>query len=352
MNQLKINAQALSDALSRSPYNSKDAVLKMAMLEIDEDQVIITSMDDAATMVQRVKHEGADLDPVAVDIAILNGVIQSLTGIVTLKYSDSRLILTTGKRRYTIPCIPGGGFPSLPEHNAIAFDVNVNELLRGLRRVNYAAAKDDVRKFFNGICLQPHNLVATDGNRMAVYPFECNMPDEAGIIIPNKSVQHIHKHVIPDCSVHLIYLKNNSNINMLCFKSEHYELYCKLIDLKYPNWKSIATKSNAQTHHIKINKNEMTSILQRMSLYEPLFDIENSKVGISISSKDAKDQLHTKLDSTDDFNVSFSNRNFSDVLSLCDEKDEIVFHGSKSDEAWMIKINDKFETHYMMPFRR
>ena len=202
------------------------------------------------------------------------------------------------------------------------------------------------------VAFPPKHLVATDGHRIAVYPFECDIPDQDGVIIPTDSVQLIHKHVDNDCSAQLVYVQGSSNINMLGFKSDSFDLYCKLIDSKYPSWQNLTPSHDNQHHHISIDKVEMQAALQRLSLYEPLFDMENTKTGIALKSNDAQDDLHTEVDSKNDFSVALSNRYFSDALSLCTEDDKIMLHGSESDSVWMLTIDGKTETHYMMPYRR
>lgn len=352
MKKLKINAQALLAALSRAPYIAKDKILSMALLELFDGKVTLTSMDHSATMIQHVDYDSGNINPVALDIVLLSGVLQNMTGRITLNQKDNKISLTSGKRRFNIPCIPGEHFPSLPDLTIKPFKANMSDLLNGLRHVFYAAGKHDVRLFLNGICLQRDNMVATDGHRIAVYPFECDMPDDQGVIIPRDSVQLIQKHVRPDCSAHLIYTNNSSNVNMLAFKSSSFQLYCKLIDLKYPEWRSKTPNCNEQEHHISIDKPEMQAALQRLSLFEGLFDISKTSTGISLSSKDAEDDLHAEVESNEDFTVSMSNRYFSDALSLCGDDDKITLHGSGPYQIWMLTIKGKPETHYMLPFKR
>src|SRR5690606_188155 len=92
---------------------------------------------------------------------------------VTLQQQDKRLLVKTGKSRFTLQTLPAEDFPRLakPTGEVAQFTVGQKALRRLLGLVQYAMAQQDIRYYLNGLLMVVEEgqlkLVATDGHRLA-----------------------------------------------------------------------------------------------------------------------------------------------------------------------------------------
>lgn len=127
--------------------------------------------------------------------------------------------------------------------------MNIDVPLALLKAALVCTAKEDVRFYITGVCIDRGHVVATDGHRM----IHMQITPEIGeshrqIIIPAEAIDFLAKKVAKEKTLKRVPV--TVNIDVLDFDCtlsigdglivEH----TKLIDGKYPDWKRVIPKSN------------------------------------------------------------------------------------------------------------
>ena len=119
---------------------------------------------------------------------------------VTLQQQDKRLLVKTGKSRFTLQTLPAEDFPRLakPASEVARFALSQKALRRLLGLVQYAMAQQDIRYYLNGLLMvveeKQLKVVATDGHRLAYASIKlaAELPRQE-VIVPRKTVLELTK---------------------------------------------------------------------------------------------------------------------------------------------------------------
>ena len=114
---------------------------------------------------------------------------------VSLESQQSKLILKSGKSRFTLQTLPAEDFPLVQESPSFGpmFSIPQKTLKELLHQVSFAMAVHDIRYYLNGILFVAEgkqlSLVATDGHRLAYTSatLELEVPKQE-VILPRKTV--------------------------------------------------------------------------------------------------------------------------------------------------------------------
>lgn len=162
---------------------------------------------------------------------------------VTVESEDSKVLLRSGRSRYTLATLPFGDFPALEQEQAGGTTIEVSRLLLQslISQVSFSMAQQDVRYFLNGMFLEVSpgqiRVVATDGHRLAMAsaaaPIDCAA--KVGAILPRKTVQELGRLLAEDVEHVLITLeKSQAKVTCGAFK-----LGTKLIDGRFPDYEKV-----------------------------------------------------------------------------------------------------------------
>ena len=121
---------------------------------------------------------------------------------VSLESNQNKLLLKSGKSRFTLQTLPAEDFPLVQESTSFGplFSIPQKTLKTLLQQISFAMAVHDIRYYLNGILFVAEgkqlSLVATDGHRLFMADLE--LPDAAGElepqIIPRRFIDAILKH--------------------------------------------------------------------------------------------------------------------------------------------------------------
>lgn len=120
---------------------------------------------------------------------------------IEMVLADGRLKLASGRARFTLPTLPAGDFPILPEEEHVTrFDCPAALLRRLIDQARFAVSANDVaRPYLAGIFLSDHRgqlrAAATDGFRGATVtaPLPEGAEGLAGVILPARLVDELRK---------------------------------------------------------------------------------------------------------------------------------------------------------------
>ncbi len=121
---------------------------------------------------------------------------------IALDLQDNRLLLRSGRSRFTLQTLDATTFPRMPELSDASVELRMPQgaLRELLRLTQYAMAQQDIRYYLNGLLLDQSGdvvrLVATDGHRLAYCEGRAEGAAEgsaSSTILPRKLVQELSR---------------------------------------------------------------------------------------------------------------------------------------------------------------
>ncbi|MGB9615675.1 MAG: DNA polymerase III subunit beta, partial [Fervidobacterium sp.] len=118
---------------------------------------------------------------------------------VTFEYSNGKLVVKSGKARYSISTVSDlDRFPMIEtDESGIKFSIDTSILEEMLDKVSFCASNESAMKALNGVYWEIHGgflrLVASDGYRLALAEQKLNIDSEFDFIIALKSVKELEK---------------------------------------------------------------------------------------------------------------------------------------------------------------
>jgi len=167
--------------------------------------------------------------------------------------------------------IPGQNGDAYPQHkplkdNAISVIIESQVLLNGISRSVFAIADDELRPVMNGVFFDffPDNLtiVASDGHklmRLRIHSVQSN--ERASFILPRKPATLL-KGLLPKSqdSVTVSFDENNVFV-----KTATFEMICRLIEGRYPNYNAVIPIDNPNL--ATIDRMSFLTALKRVSVF-------------------------------------------------------------------------------------
>lgn len=185
---------------------------------------------------------------------------------IDLQKDKEKLILRSGRSRFTLSTLPVESFPSFESSQAnIELPLEQQNLSSLLQRTHFAMAQQDVRYYLNGMMFEIKNgnvrTVATDGHRFAMHSFNSSPKDLLSqVILPRKAVTELMR-----------LLKNEIKNVVASFGDNHVRIQgddftftSKLIDGRFPDYEKVLPKTSGQT--IILNRELLREALQRVSV--------------------------------------------------------------------------------------
>ena len=204
-------------------------------------------------------------------LPILDNFLFSLEGdmlTITAADSETRLVTTV-----QVMNAQGSGVFALSaknildlKENAISMTMDSKTLLSGISRSLFATADDELRPVMNGVYfdIQPDNLtfVASDGRKLIrLRNFSVKSEQRAAFILPKKPANLLKNILSKDEGVTMIkFDENNAH-----FISDSFEMVCRLIEGRYPNYNSVIPQENP--YKVTIDRVSFLTALKRVSVF-------------------------------------------------------------------------------------
>ncbi len=218
-------------------------VLSNMLLSARNGELSVTATDLEVELVARIN---ADID-IDGDITVpgrkLLDICRALpeSAEVEIAVSRDRLVVRSGKSRFTLSTLPASEFP-------IVEDITVQQTLklsvantrRLIEKTHFSMAQQDVRYYLNGLLFEVDGdtlrAVATDGHRLAMC--ELNVPGTAAtgqqVIVPRKGVLELQRVLHGDGEVEIAIGTNHIRAVL-----EGIQLTSKLIDGRFPDYERV-----------------------------------------------------------------------------------------------------------------
>lgn len=226
-------------------------VLGNVLLQVSQKNVLFLTGTDLEmemgvkiTLPESEAHEqGAITVPARKFFDIWRGLSEGSKITVTL--DGDRLLVHSGRSRFSLSTLPASSFPNLDDWDAqVTFSLPQSTLKKLIDLTQFSMAHQDVRYYLNGMLFETEGkalrTVATDGHRLAI----CSMSiDESlppySVIVPRKGVIELAR--LLDASERPLELQINER-NIRAHIGD-FTFTCKLIDGRFPDYRRVLPKN-------------------------------------------------------------------------------------------------------------
>jgi DNA polymerase-3 subunit beta len=162
----------------------------------------------------------------------------------------------------------GDDYPQAPplQSDMNAISMSVNNLLNGINRTFFATADDELRPMMNGIFfdITPDEItfVATNGHKLVRYKqLSLKGNAESSFIFPKKPATLLRS-ILPkeEGEARIEFDMKNAVVTF-----NGYQLICRLVEGKYPNYNSVIPTMN--THQLTIDRAVFLAAMKRVSVF-------------------------------------------------------------------------------------
>lgn len=241
-----------------------------------------------------------------------------------INLNDQTLEISSNTGKYKIGGEKADEYPKEPiPDETISINIPSKVLQVAIASTIYATSTDTLRPAMTGVYFELNKdqttFVATDAQRLVkLTRLDIQSQVESGFIVPRKPL-HILKNIIPSDDTVLDILFNSSH---LFVKNNNLSLSCRLIDAKFPPYKSVIPQDNP--FNLLINRAELISCLKRVSVFankntsQVVFNITGNTVNISAQDVDfsyeGKEELNCQYQG-EDMKIAFNAKLLIEMLS-------------------------------------
>jgi DNA polymerase-3 subunit beta len=185
---------------------------------------------------------------------------------VALQLEGDRLIIKSGRSRFTLSTLPAAEFPLVDKVEASnRLRLPQGEVARLLDKTQFSMAQQDVRYYLNGLLLETSKrrlrAVATDGHRLALCDISIENQDVTSgqVIVPRKGVLELHRLLGAGNEIEL-----EIGANHIRAQLDGIRFTSKLIDGRFPDYERVIPSAESAT--LKADRETLRAALLRASI--------------------------------------------------------------------------------------
>ena len=313
-------------------------ILDSFLFDLEGNLLTITASDAETRMVTSIKvmnAEGSGLFAVSAKI-LLDPLKELPEQPLTFDINDDNLeiFIHFQNGKYNFIGQKGDTYPQQKplSENAISLTMESSQLLNGISRSLFATAEDELRPVMNGIYFDilPDSLtfVASDGHKLVRFRnLSIKSPERASFILPKKPANLLKNILAKEDDMVLVKFDDN-NVYVSC---NNFEMVCRLIEGRYPNYNSVIPKDNP--YKVTIDRISFLNALKRVSIFSSpassLIKLNLSEGRMLISAQDidfsyaAEEMVACQYEGSE-LNIGFKATYLIEILGNI-SSDEVVF---------------------------
>ncbi len=334
-------------------------VLQNVLLEAKGGELNLTTTDIdisiRSTVSCEVKEEGESTLPVKL---LATSILKASEGVIDVEIDENECAkITVGSSQFKLVGISAKEFPRFSiDAESCEYVLPRQTLHEMLRKTSYAASQDDTRRTLKGVLMSFKDckltMVATDGRRLALVENEIEFPkgDEKDIILPSKAVQELMRSLSGEGNVTI-----KVQSSKICFELEGVEIYSKLIDDAYPNYKQVIPSECAEKiivdRQLLLNALDRASVMTMDEAHSTKLIFESNMLTVTSAASDigeAKDEVPIKY-AGERIEIMFNPTYVMDPLKAIDD-DEVTIGLNNGHSPAVIKCSIPF-IYVLMPLR-
>ena len=254
--------------------NSKNAlpILDCFLFELRDEALNVTVSDSETTMVTTVEVVESNADGRFASAArtLLDALKeipeQPLTFDIDLQTLELNIQYQNGQYNLMGQNADEFPTPATLSDNAVRVEIDAQVLMNGINRAIFATADDELRPVMNGIYFdittEGITLVASDGHKLVRSTTTAAHGNERAAFILPKKPALLLKNILPKESGQVTIEFDDRNA---VFTLESYQLSCRLIEGRYPNYNSVIPKNNP--NKVTIDRQQLIGALRRVSIF-------------------------------------------------------------------------------------
>jgi DNA polymerase-3 subunit beta len=289
--ELRVERDALADAVgwtARSlPTRPPMQVLLGLLLEAGEQGLSVSGFDYEVSSQISVDVATAEPGRVLVPGRLLADIVRSLPPQpVDLRLEGTRVVLTCGAARFTLPTLPVEDYPSLPSMPTTAGSLESDVFGAAVAQVALAAGRDDTLPVLTGVRVEIEGdqltLAATDRYRLAVrtLSWKPEQPDlSATALVPARTLADTAKALTHGPEVTLALSTGSAGEGMNGFAGGGRRTTSRLLEGEFPKYRSLLPSESSS--HAEVETAPFVEAVKRVALVAA----RNAPVRLSFSAE-------------------------------------------------------------------
>ncbi len=340
-------------------------VLSNILIVVEGDQLSLTGTDLEVELVGRVTlKEPAESGEVTVPARKLMDICKTLPddAQITLQLEEDKIILKSGRSRFSLTTLPATDFPSVEESpQTLGFVIQQTELKRLIDSTSIAMAQQDVRYYLNGMLFEIQNgqlrAVATDGHRLAMSEAAADVATDElrQVIIPRKGVMELNRLFSGDTENSVKIVMSSNHIRAV---TDKFTFTSKLVDGKFPDYQQVIPKNS--NREMLVERELLKQVLNRIAIlsnekYRGVrLIVENDLLQVFANNpeqEEAEESLMVKYDS-EGLEIGFNVGYLLDVLSVTSSTNVKISFADANSSILIEEIAERPDSLYVvMPMR-
>lgn len=228
-------ARALSSVSKAIEARNTIPILNCVLLTAADGTLRVRGTDLDIEVTDTAPADISEPGSLAVEAKLLSSIVAKAAGDINLSVKDSKLIVKSGKSRFTLNWLPAEDYPSMQDARYDAtFELDIATLFAPCV---HAISTEEVRYYLGGVYFAASDstavAVATDGHRLVKHTTD-GIPAFAGVIVPRKTVGLLPKGAV-QVSV------SDSKIRLT---QGDLVIVSKLIDGTFPDFERVIPRNN------------------------------------------------------------------------------------------------------------
>ncbi len=284
---------------------------------------------------------------------------------ITITERDNyRIKIESGEDlKFNILGLPPEDFPNyIKEEEKEFIKWEKEKIVNFIKLTSFSMSKDETNPNICGVFIENIEnslirIVTTDGYRISIVDdiLGEKIKKEKGIIIPYKAVFELNKIMIEKEDEKTVYLAISKN--SLLVKIGDVEVFIRLIEKQFPEYKMIIPGDGKKTAKTKIEKNSLKATLRRMSI---ISSVNNSPVifsfrgnNLELFTEDSelgsvKEKLNLKKNNDKNFDFCINCHYLLDILNAVDKDVVIEFNTEEENKPIVVRPYDDEKIKYII----
>ena len=326
-----VERDALVDAVNWVSKSISNRPITTALLGIVidvTDEITLSGSDLETSAKAKFKADISQKGKVLVPGKLLAEISRSLPAKpVTFNLEGSRVLVTAGSAKFTLPTLPLVEYPTLPELPSASGSLNSDLFATAVNQVAIAAGKDDSLPTLTGVFVEINKnqitLAATDRYRLAVRELTWSAQDaniETTSLLRARTLADAAKSLIGTTQVTIALAPANTNEKLVGFISEGKTMTSRVLDGSFPPFRHLLPSESTADAIIEVAP--LLDSVRRVALVTdktvPLrLNFSNNSLQLEAGTGDEA-QASEKLDINykgEDINIAFNPTFLTDGLT-------------------------------------
>jgi DNA polymerase III subunit beta len=275
--KIRVERDGFADAVAWAarilPQKAALPVLAGLRLEVGQDGVLSLSGFDYEVSAQaQLDATVAEAGSILVPGRLLAEITRSLAPQpIDLATDGSRVVLSCGSSRFTLPTLPLDEYPTLPAMPDVAGSVGSDAFAAAVAAVAIAAGRDDALPVLTGIRIEIDGeqvtLAATDRYRLAVRTLRWAPVDpaiQATALVPARTLADAAKSLTAGAEVTVSLSSSGPGEGLIGLAGAQRSTTSRLLDGEFPKYRSLLPDASSAT--ATVDSAALTDAVRRVAL--------------------------------------------------------------------------------------